>query len=149
MSIPDSKDQKIVQLLGHDARQDSEAIADQLGLSAATIRRRVKRLLKSGLLRVVGIVDPADFGLPLAAVIAIDADPDKLHSIINILAKQTEIKWVSTTTGRFDIMIFARFPSSAALSDFVAEKLSGIEGIKDTETFMCLDVKKGRHTTMI
>ncbi len=143
--MPDSIDQQLVRLLSRDARQNSETLAKQLKLSAATVRRRLRRLLRSGLLRIVGVIDPTKFGYPLAAVIAIDVAHDKIESVVETLGKESEVKWLSTTTGRFDIMAVARFHSSDALSDFVTKKLAQIEGIKDSETFVCLDVQKGAY----
>ena len=142
MSIPDLTDEQLVRLLGQDARQNSETLAKQLNLSAATVRRRLRKLLRSGLLRIVGVIDPTNFGLPLAAVITIDVAHDKLEAAMEMLAERPEIKWVSTTTGRFDIIALARFRSTDCLSDFVTKDLAQIEGMKDSETFICLDVQK-------
>jgi DNA-binding Lrp family transcriptional regulator len=52
----DSLDEKILQLMGQDARKCSEALTKNLKISATTVRRRVTRLLKSGVLRIVGVV---------------------------------------------------------------------------------------------
>ncbi len=148
MHILDSTNEKLIQLLGQDAQQSSETLAKQLNLSAATVRRRLRRLTRSGLLRIVGVVNPADVGLAVAAIIAMDIVPDKLASAMKQLAKQPEIKWLSTTTGRFDIIALARFRSSNELSDFVGNKLTQIEGVKDSETFICLDVQKGPYVPL-
>ena len=145
MSIPDLTDEQLVRLLGQDARQNSETLAKQLNLSAATVRRRLRKLLRSGLLRIVGVIDPTNFGLPLAAVITIDVAHDKLEAAMETLAKRPEIRWVSTTTGRFDIIAMAWFRSTDYLSDFVTKDLAKIEGLKDSETFICLDVQKGSY----
>ena len=144
MSVPDSIDKKIVRLLGQNARQNSTALAKQLNLSAATVRRRLKKLLKSDSLRIIRCVDPTNFGQPIAVVITLDVSNDKLESAIELLANQSEIKWVSSITGRFDIIALARFPSTSSLSDFLTDQLAQIEGVRNSETFMCLDIRKGR-----
>ena len=141
----DSFDEQLVRLLGKDARQNSEKLAKQLKVSSATVRRRLRKLLASNLLHVVGIVDPADFGFPVTAMIALDVANNKLESVVNILANRPEVRWVSMTTGRYDILFIARFRSTVSLSRFLTRELPKIEGIKDTETFTCLDVKKGQH----
>ena len=145
MNIPDSTDQRIIRLLAQDARQRSETVAKQLNLSGATVRRRLRKLIRSDLLRIVGVVDPANFGLPLAVVIALDVVHDKLESDIKTLAKRPEVRWVSTTTGRFDIIVLAQFRSTDDLSSFVTKDLVQLEGVRNSETFVCLDVKKGRY----
>lgn len=148
MSIPDSIDEQLVRLLGQDGRQNSEALAKQLNLSAATVRRRLRKLIRSKLLHITGVVDPAKFGFPLAVVIALDISNDKLESAMEELVNQPEITWISITTGRFDIIALARFPSTEALSKFIAKELTRIEGVKDSETFICLDIQKGHYVSL-
>ena len=148
MSTPDSVDKQLISLMGQDARQSSETLAKQLNLSSATVRRRLRKLTRSDLLHIVGVADPAKFGLPLAAVIALDVDHDKLESAMDELVSRPEIKWVSTTTGRFDMVAIAWFPSTDYLADFLKDELGKIEGVRDSETLVCLDVKKGRYTPL-
>ncbi len=148
MSIPDSIDEQIVKLLGRDARQNSEALAKQLNLSAATVRRRLRELIRNKSLRIVGVIDPTKFGLQVATVITLDVSHDKLASAMEWLANQPEIRWVSTTTGRYDIIAFGRFSSTDSLSKFLTDQLAEIEGVRNSETFLCLDVKKGHFITL-
>ena len=148
MNIIDSVDEQIVRLLGKDARQNSETLAKQLNLSAATVRRRLRRLIHSDLLSIVGVVEPSDFGFPLIAVIALDVDHGKVESALEELSKRTGVRFVSTTTGRYDIIILARFRSTEYLSEFVTKELANLEGVKDSETFICMQVKKGLRTPL-
>ncbi len=148
MSKIDSMDEKLVRLLGQDARQNSETLAKQLNLSSATVRRKLRELIHSDALHIVGLVDPNRFGFPLAVVIALDVARDKLDSALEALAKRPEIRWVSISTGRFDIIALARFPSTESLSEFVIKELTHMEGVRDSETFICLNVKKGRYGTL-
>ncbi len=148
MSIQDSVDEQLVRLLGQDARQNSETLAKQLKLSSATVRRRLRKLLRSDSLKIVGVVDPNNFGLPLGAMIALDVSHEKLESVLEMLSKRPEIRWVSTTTGRFDIIALGWFRSTDCLSNFVTKELARLEGLKDSETFICLDVKKGRYVPL-
>ena len=148
MSIPDSIDKQLVRLLGQDARQNSETLAKQLNVSAATVRRKLRKLIRSDMLHIVGLVDPNKFGFPLAVIIALDVAHDKLESASEVLVKRPEIKWVSSTTGRFDIIALARFPSTESLSDFMIKELTQMEGVKNSETFICLGVKKGCYGTL-
>lgn len=148
MSIPDSIDKQLVKLLGQDARQDSKTLAKQLNLSAATVRRRLRELIRNKSLHIIGTVDPTRFGLTLAAVITLDVSHDKLESTMEWLANRPEVKWVSTTTGRFDIIVLARFPSTDSLSDFLTNQLARMEGVTNSETFICLDIRKGRFVPL-
>ena len=87
MNILDSVDEQIVRLLGKDARQNSETLAKQLNLSAATVRRRLRKLIRSVLLHIIGAVDPANLGLPLTVIIALDIAHDKLEAGMKMLVQ--------------------------------------------------------------
>ena len=145
MYKPDSVDLKIVKLLGKDARLSSDTLAKQLNLSAATVRRRLRKLIENDLIRIVGTVDQSQFGFPLLAVITLDIEQSKLESALEEFAAQPEIRFASTITGRYDLLIVGRFRSNEHFSEFMRTKLATIEGLKNSETFICLDVKKGMH----
>ena len=145
MGTPDSIDKQLVRLLGQNARQNSETLAKQLNISAATVRRKLRKLISSDMLRIVGLADPNKLGFPLAVMIALDVTHNKLESALEVLVKRPEIKWVSSTTGRFDVIAVARFPSTESFSDFMMKELTQMEGVKNSETFICLDVKKGHY----
>ena len=145
MSITDSKEEQLVRLRGQDAQQNSETLAKQLNVSSATVRRRLRKLIRSDLLHIIGVVDPINFGLPLTVLIALDVAHDKLESAMKMLVNRPEITWVSTTTGRFDIMARGRFASTDGISEFMTKELAHMEGLKDSETFICLNVRKGRY----
>ena len=144
MSTPDSIDKQLAILLGQDARQNSEELARKLNISAATVRRRLRRLVDSGLIRIVGTVDAAKFGYPLVAIINLDVDHNMTESVMEKLTEFKEIKWVSTSTGRYDILTLARFSTTAALSEFMSKELAQLDGVIDSETFICLDITKGK-----
>ena len=145
MKMLDSLDKELIELLGKDARQSSKVLAKRLNRSSATIRRRLRKLTQAGVLRIVGVVDPTRAGLPLTAVITYNVAPDKLELFIDMLINRPEIKWVSTATGRFGIIAMARFASTDELSNFLQQDLAHAEGLKDSETFICLQVKKGHY----
>jgi Lrp/AsnC family transcriptional regulator for asnA, asnC and gidA len=145
MNKMDSLDTQLIQLLGQDAHQNSKTLAKQLDTSSATVRRRVKKLLQSGILHVIGVVDPSEVGLSVNAIIAFKVAHDNMKSILDTLVSWREITWVATTTGRFDILARGRFTSNSELSKFLTEQLSMIKGVISSETFICMDVKKGRE----
>lgn len=143
MNKIDALDAQIVRLMGRDARQNSEAVAKQLNLSPATVRRRLRKLIHSNLLSIVGVVDPSRFGFPLLAVISLNVTHNKIKDILEKLSKRPEIRTLATTTGRHDILVMARFSSTERLSEFITDELAKLEGIRDSETSLCLQIKKG------
>lgn len=144
----DPADNPLIHLLGSDALQSSESLARKLEVSAATVRRRIRRLVKDGTLRVVAVVDPDRVGLPLAALLALDVPHERLQEVSEQLSSYPEVKWVSTMTGRFNIMALVRTASTDDLSNFMQNGLTRLEGIRNSETLICLNVKKGRYVTI-
>ena len=144
----DALDEKLINVLKENARQSSEKLAKKLNVSPTTVRRRLKKLMRTGAVRMAALVEPSKAGISLLTIIAFDIAHDSLESAVQVLSEQSEVKWISTTTGRFDIMVEAAFPSTADLSDFLQNKLSGLKGLKDTETFLCLEVRKGKYITL-
>ena len=145
MALLDSLDKRLLQLLGENACQSGEALAKQLDVSPSTVRRRIRRLNQSGILRTTALVHPAKVGFPLVAVMAFDVAHDKLEQVTQMLANRSEVKWVTTSSGRYDVLAFMWFRSTDELSDFVQKELAGFDGVRDTETFICLQVKKGQY----
>ena len=141
----DALDRKIMESLGKDAKRSNEQLAKELGVSTATIRRRLKGLLASDVMRVVAVFDPARVGFPVTVIMGFNVLHKNLNEAIETLAEWPEVKWVATTTGRFDIIVMCRFQSNDAFSEFIHQGLPRLEGLRASETFVCLDIKKTRH----
>jgi len=141
-SMLDNINEQILRLLGEDARQSSAVLARKLGVSAATVRRRVNRLAKTEVLRVSGVVDPVKLGFHFIVIIAFDVQHGKVRAAMQLLAGRPEVKFVSSTTGRFDVIVIAWFPSAEGLSDFMRVHVASIEGLRNAEIFVCLRTGK-------
>ena len=135
----DTLDSKLLRLLVKDAHQTSDALAEQLNVSSATIRRRLSKLMREGILHIVARVDPKKLGFTIIAVLAFDVELDKLTSAVLALSERPEIKWLATTTGRFDIIALTCFRDQDELLDFLQGKGSKIEGLKNIETAICFN----------
>ena len=138
----DELDVKISALLKEDGRASNASIAREVGVSEGTVRRRLKRLIQGGVVRVVATLDPGKMGYASEALIGVQVDPDKVDEVADDLAQLEEINWVSITTGAFDIVTWVTLASSEALGIFLRTKVGIIPGVKRTETFVTLAVKK-------
>ncbi len=141
----DTIDEQLVRLLQIDSRQSSEELAKQLHVSPRTVRRRIKELTSNKLMRTAVLVDPEAFGFPVVAVIAFNVVHGKLKTATDELLKRPEVKWLVITAGKHDILTLTRFRSTDELSEFLEEELGALQGIQSSETFFCLNVKRGRY----
>jgi Lrp/AsnC family transcriptional regulator, regulator for asnA, asnC and gidA len=142
----DSIDEKIIRLLSKDARQSSQKLAKQLNLSASTVRSRLSKLTRNGNLRYIVAIDPFKAGLPVVAQILVDVEQNKIEQTLEMLINCAEINYVASTTGNFDIILFGCFASHHDLAVFLQKKLGKMEGVRDSQTLISLDIRKGQFT---
>src|ERR1017187_10978496 len=99
----DSIDRQIISHLQRDGRRPYGAIADEVGLSEAGVRRRVQRLRDSGVMQIVAITDPLQLGYGLEALIGIRVQGD-VRLVADKIAAIDEANYVVMTAGSFDII---------------------------------------------
>ena len=138
----DELDRRIVSILQQDGRASNAKIARQLGVSEGTIRRRLKRLIEDEAVQVIAMPEPSKLGYSTEALVALQVDPGKLEEVAEKLAKVPETLYVSITTGAFDIFTSVALPSQEALQNFLLGTIGNITGVKRSETFVNLSVKK-------
>jgi len=135
-------DQRLIAELSQDARQSSAELARKLGVSETTIRRRIERLEKDSILQFKVTVDPAKLGYSITALVAIEVELGCIDEVSESLANCPNVRYVCLCTGNHDIFFGAWFHSSAELTSFVKNYLAKIHGLRKSETFIILDVKK-------
>lgn len=69
----DKLDLRILDRVQHNARLPAEAIAAEVGLSAAAVQRRLKRLREAGVIRTEAAqVEPAAVGLAVTCLVGVE-----------------------------------------------------------------------------
>ena len=137
---------KIIQHLQKDGRAKNSDIARRLGVSEGTVRRRIKSLLAEDILRVSAIPNLEKLGYGTLAIIGIQVDPERVNEVADQVSTFSEARTVSVTTGAFDIFVWVAVKSTESLGNFIREKMGNVSGIRRTETFVSLDIKKGNGT---
>ena len=138
----DSLDKQLVELLMQDARVSSNVLAKQLNISSSTVRRRMKKLVEHGIIHIIALPEPSKIGKFMEAVIALDVSHEKINLVVEKLSKYPEVRWIAVTSGRFDIMAYVWLNSTEYLYKFIEEDVGRLEGIRNSETFICLHVEK-------
>ena len=138
----DSLDTEIVSLLQRDGRSTNAGIARHVGVSEGTVRRRLKRLLDGGYIHVKALLDPLKMGYGSEALLGVQIDPDKIEYVTDKLASLKETNWIAVTTGAYDVFAWVTLPSAEELGVFLSNRVGVIPGIRRTETFVSLNVKK-------
>lgn len=134
-------DRSIIEHLQEDGRRPFTQIAADLGVSEAAVRARTGRLVDRGILQIVGVSDPVKLGLH-QALIGIRCEPGRMIEVAEALAALPEVDYVVVTTGRFDVLVETVSDDPDGLLTFLTERLQGIDGVRDTETFTYLRLVK-------
>ena len=142
----DTIDLQIIKILNQDGRTPFSQIAQRLDVSTGMIRQRYQRLVKDGVLQVVAVTDPLLMGFTTMAHIGVKADVGRLQEIADQIANFEEVIYLVLLTGSYDLHIEVVCRDKTHLMEFLTNKLYSVEGIKDTETFICMQIAKEVYT---
>ena len=138
----DETDLKIIETLRKDGRVAFAQIAEQLSVSPGMIRQRYNRLVDMGYLKVAAITNPLRMGLKTMAMIGVRVDGDKMLQVAEQIAAFDEVVYIVIVSGRYDILAEVFCRDHAELLSFLTEKLSRVDGVRETESFMHLKIVK-------
>ncbi|HEY2771691.1 MAG TPA: Lrp/AsnC family transcriptional regulator [Solirubrobacteraceae bacterium] len=141
-ALLDEVDRAIIKQLQHDGRASNTEIGRELGLTEATIRKRVNRLVGEGLISIVAVPTPDAVGMTTSAIIGISVQLQQLHAVSDQLVSLPEVRYVGASTGRYDLIVEAFFSDHEHLLSFVSERLGSMSGVTDIETSLILKVAK-------
>ncbi|OGO66102.1 MAG: hypothetical protein A2029_06645 [Chloroflexi bacterium RBG_19FT_COMBO_47_9] len=128
----DNLDYQIIRELHTDARVSASTIARKTGSNERTVRKRIDRLIKSGVFRLTAILDPEAFGYITAADIFLEADPAHEAQILDQLMQMPEITYIAFGQGSTEISLEARFKNNDGLREYLRHRLPELPGVKVT-----------------
>ena len=142
----DEIDLKIIAALDEDVRTPYRALAKKLKVDQVTIRRRIDKLIESGVLRLGALLDYSKLGSSINVLFAFDVSPQNSEAVLQQLSELPQISWVSSVTGRFDLIALGRFCSHEEIAGFLYNELKSIKGIIHSETFVFLRRQKSFYS---
>ena len=142
----DDIDLQIIKFLNEDGRTPFSQIAKRLDVSTGMIRQRYHRLVQDGLLQVVAVTNPMLMGFTTMAHIGVKADGGRLQEIADQIAAFEEVIYLVLLSGSYDLHIEVVCRDNAHLLEFLTHKLNSVEGVKDSETFICMQIAKEVYT---
>lgn len=136
-------DRNIIKILKNDARTSYRKIADNIGKTEATVRRRVNRLIDENIIRKFTIVlDDKKLDNPTKATIKIQPELSKIKEITSSLTKINEITDIYRLSGDCGLLIKVELPSLEHLDPLIEDEISLIPGVLIKETcFITKEVK--------
>lgn len=144
----DELDHRIVEALRAEGRLANNALAEKVGIAASTCLVRLRGLIDRGV--IAGFhaeVDPAWFGRPIQAMIAVRLRAEArgtINEFSDRLAAMPEVLNVYFLAGAddFHVHVAARDPED--LRAFVVDQLSAAPEVALTETNLIFQHKRGQ-----
>ena len=140
----DDRDRRILNLVQRDAKLPQAEIARRVGLSAAAVNERLKKLESAGVIRrFAALVDARAVGVPITACVEVVIEQPRLEpGFIDRVLKMDEVQECHHVTGEFSLLLKVRVADMAALQKLLIEEINAHEGVRQTRTVMALSTLK-------
>lgn len=132
----DETDKEIIKLLKNDGRSSYSNIGKKVGLSEGAIRKRIKILIDSGVIRrftiKIGITEGAE------AITLLAINPSfPTRKVSKELKKIKNVETIYEITGEYDIVAIVSGMNVVEVNECV-EKIRQVEGVVKTNTMIIL-----------
>lgn len=138
----DDIDLAIVEQLRINGRATNQQIANNLGLTAATVSTRIRRMEDADKLRVVAVSDFSAHGYNVLMELAIEVDGRPASEVAAELAEFPEVFAAHLVTGRYDIDMLVVLRDFSDLPALLLDKFSKVRGIRSMMPAIAVDVLK-------
>ncbi len=139
----DSVDMKILKMLIEDGKTTLNEIADEVGLSTSGVRRRINILEDNDVLKgYTAKVNPEKAGYDVAAFLNIDVKSSEVRRVAGILKRCSGVCEIHKTTGNHGLIAKVRAKDRGTISEFVEDRVSTYEGVKDVDITMTMETYK-------
>jgi Lrp/AsnC family transcriptional regulator, leucine-responsive regulatory protein len=151
MSIPtlDATDRRLLRLLQKDNRRRLRDLADELGLSAPTCMRRMRRLESAGVIRAhAALLDPVRVGYGVMAfieVILISASGVEMAAFERRMTRCAEVVQCSELAGDIDYLLTVKVRHMQEFSDFTHAHLGDDKQVRSYRSLLVLRQLKDDH----
>jgi DNA-binding Lrp family transcriptional regulator len=138
----DDADRRLIAELRSDARLPVATLAARLGVSRATVRTRLDRLLADGVIQgfTVRLAVEGDFD-QVRAIMMIEVEGKGTEAVFRRLHGFPEVRALHSTNGRWDIVAELATDTLEAFDRTLAA-IRLIDGIASTETSILLSSRK-------
>jgi len=138
----DAIDLKILEELKEDSRKSFNLIAEDVGKTEATVRRRVNKLLEDDIIKKFTIEYNVNSKPKTRATVKIEPDFKEIKGILKELTEIEEITDIWRLSGECGLFIKVEIESIEKFNPLIEEKISQIKGVKIMETCFITDIIK-------
>ncbi|QJB56232.1 Lrp/AsnC family transcriptional regulator [Pseudodesulfovibrio sp. zrk46] len=140
----DQNDKRLVAALTRDGQLSPGKVAEEIGVTAPTVRSRMKNLIKAGALKIAGLVNPMKAkGLTVALVGITVNSHEQLGEKLDQVSALPRVNWCAVVTGRYDMIVEIIISDDIKdLYDFLDKDLSQVGGINSSESFVVMKSRR-------
>ena len=142
----DTFDRQILAIYQRNTRLPGEQIGAQVGLSAAAVQRRLKRMRETGVIQAqVAVLDCQPLGLGVTAIVHVDLVDESAHATRAFRDKVTargEVQQCYGVTGAADYVLVVIVADLAAYDAFCKACLLHDANVRSFTTHIVLDAAK-------
>jgi len=136
---------KLLKMLSDDAHVSLRKMGREVGLSTSGVRRRVKQLERSGLIKQYSaLIDPQKFGYGVMAFVSIDVDSRSMGELVRSLSRCHQVCELHHTTGGHGLMLKVRARDVESLQKFVDDHIQSFDSVKSVQTTVAMETIKER-----
>ena len=125
-----------------NSRISFNEISQKIGKTEATVRRRVKTLVKNGVIKKFTIEYEIDSKPKTRATVKVEPDFKEIKRILRELRDIEEISHIWRLSGDCGLFMMVEIDSIERFNPLLEEQLAQIKGIKIVETCFITDVIK-------
>jgi len=133
-------EQRLIGLLGANARITAAEAGRILNLSQSTAYRLIQSTLRRGIIRPRVDVEPAQLGYDLEAVISLSVTPGAVQAVAGELARHPSARFVSIVAGTAAVIHHGVFRGEDEMADFLTHDLAPLPGITALQVCVMLRV---------
>src|SRR5258708_14649931 len=140
----DAKDRAILALVERDAKLQQAEIAKRVGLSAAAVNERLRKLDHAGVIRrYAAQVDPQAVGATVSAFVEVFIEQPRFErQFLERVLTLDEVQECHHITGEFSLLLKVRVRDMSELRDLLLHQFNSMEGVRQTRTIMVLSTVK-------
>lgn len=132
----DEVDEKIINLLSKDGRLPFSKIAQEVGVSTATVARKYERLRKNNLIKVSIQINPAKLGYQsILTLNLLLSDPNETNEIADKLIRIPSVTYILKISGSYDISFVCLVKDCKEMYE-VNDEIMKIPNIKGIEAYL-------------
>jgi DNA-binding Lrp family transcriptional regulator len=139
--ILDDIDYRLIALLRTNARTPVNKLALDLGVSRATAKARIDRLVQGGAIAGFTVVMASAPSHGIRAITMVEVDGKHEAAVMKWLLGMPEVRQLHNTNGRWDMVAELEAPDVEAFDDLLRQ-IRQIDGIASTDTSILLKARR-------